>query len=117
VGFLSLAGIPPLNGFFAKFFLLQAGFSQGAYLATGIALLMGVVSLYYNFTTYQRMAWGDGGNEVGEAPLVMYSSVSFLAAFAVIFGLGAAWLYDWSLLVAAQLTRPELYISAMRSAL
>jgi hypothetical protein len=48
---------------------------------------------------------------------VMYSSVSFLAAFAVIFGLGAAWLYDWSLLVAAQLTRPELYISAMRSAL
>jgi multicomponent Na+:H+ antiporter subunit D len=117
VGFLSLAGIPPLSGFFSKLFLLQAGFTQGAYLATGLALLMGVISLYYNFTTYQRMAWGTGGNEAREAPATMYSSVSFLASFAVIFGIGAAWLYEWSHLVASQITRPELYISAMRNAL
>ena len=116
VGFLSLAGIPPLNGFFSKLFLLQAGFIKGFYLTTGLALLMGVVSLYYNFTTYQRMAWGTGGAEAGEASPIMYSSVSFLAAFAVIFGLGVSWLYRWSELVSAQITQPDLYISAMRSA-
>jgi multicomponent Na+:H+ antiporter subunit D len=116
VGFLSLAGIPPLNGFFAKFFLLKAGFTQGFYAATGLALLLGVVSLYYNFTTYQRIAWGVGGGEVGTASPVMYSSVSFLASFAVIFGLGVAWLYEWAQLVAGQITQPDLYVSAMRSA-
>lgn len=117
VGFMSLGGIPPLNGFFAKLFVLQAGFLQGAYVATGLALFMGVVSLYYNFTTYQRMAWGTGGAEAGTAPVCMYTSVGFLASFAVIFGLGVPWLYEWSHLVAAQITQPELYIAAMRSAL
>ncbi len=117
VGFLSLSGIPPLNGFFSKLFLLQAGFIQGAYVATGLALLMGLVSLYYNFTTYQRMAWGTGGGEVGTAPISMYASTGFLASFAVIFGLGVPWLYEWSQLVATQITRPELYIAAMRNAL
>ena len=57
-----------------------------------------------------------GGAEAGEASPIMYSSVSFLAAFAVIFGLGVSWLYRWSELVSAQITQPDLYISAMRSA-
>ncbi|MEE9274555.1 MAG: proton-conducting transporter membrane subunit [bacterium] len=117
VGLLSLAGIPPLNGFFSKFFLIRAGFGQGFYIATSLALAMGLVSLYYNFTTYQRMAWGSGGGEVGSAPAPMYAPVAFLAAFAVIFGLGVSWLYEWADLVAAQITNPALYIEAMRSAL
>ena len=114
VGFLSLAGFPPFTGFFAKLFVLQAGFAQGAVLATGIALGFGVISLYYNFTTYQRYAWGTGGGEVGAAGAGIYGSVAFLSAFAVIFGLGAYWLFEWAQLVAAQITNPELYIAAMR---
>ncbi|MDA0999325.1 MAG: proton-conducting transporter membrane subunit [bacterium] len=116
VGFLSLAGIPPLNGFFSKFFLIQAGYSQGMYTATSIALGMGVISLLYNFSTYQQFAWGSGGGEVKSAPAAMYIPVAFLAAFAVIFGLGVGWLYDWSLLVAKQISNPALYIAAMQSA-
>ena len=117
VGFLSLSGIPPLNGFFSKFFLLQAGFTQGAYMATGLVVLMSLVSLYYNFNTYQRMAWGAGGGDVETAPVSLYASTGFLASFAVIFGLGVPWLYEWSQLVAAQITQPDLYIAAMRNAL
>jgi multicomponent Na+:H+ antiporter subunit D len=117
VGFMSLSGIPPLNGFFSKFFLLQAGFTQGAYAATGLVVLMSLVSLYYNFNTYQRMAWGAGGADAGTAPVSLYASAGFLASFAVIFGLGVPWLYEWSQLVAAQITQPDLYIAAMRNAL
>lgn len=116
VGFLSLAGIPPLSGFFSKFFLIQAGFGQGLYLATSIALGMGVVSLFYNFSTYQRFAWGGGGGEVKSAPASMYAPVAFLSAFAIIFGFGVTWLYDWSLLVSEQIMNPALYIAAMKSA-
>ncbi len=117
VGFLSLAGIPPLAGFFSKLFLLQAGFVQGAYAATGTVLAAGLLSLYYNFATYQRLAWGGGGAEAGPASPAMYAPVAFLAAFAVIFGLGVPWLYEWSQLVAAQLAAPDLYVAAMRSAM
>jgi multicomponent Na+:H+ antiporter subunit D len=116
-GLLSLAGIPPLAGFFSKLFVLQAGFAQGAYLSTGIALAAGVLSLYYNFTTYQRLAWGSPKGEVGEAPAGMYAPVAFLAAFAVIFGVGVPWLYGWSQLVAAQLSSSGPYIAAMRNAI
>jgi multicomponent Na+:H+ antiporter subunit D len=117
VGFMSLSGIPPLNGFFSKFFLLQAGFTQGAYVATGLVVVMSLVSLYYNFNTYQRMAWGAGGADAGTAPVSLYASAGFLASFAVIFGLGVPWLYEWSQLVATQITQPDLYIAAMRNAL
>ncbi len=114
VGFLSLAGFPPFTGFFAKLFVLQAGFSQGAMLATGIALGFGVISLYYNFTTYQRYAWGKGGGAVGSTGAGLYGPVAFLSTFALIFGLGASWLFDWAQLVAAQITQPEIYVAAMR---
>ncbi len=114
VGFLSLAGFPPFAGFFAKLFVLRAGFSQGATLATCVALGFGIISLYYNFTTYQRYAWGTGGGEIGSAGAGLYGAVAFLSVFAVLFGLGAFWLFEWAQLVAAQITRPELYVAAMR---
>jgi len=115
-GLLSLAGIPPLAGFFSKLFVIQAGFAQGAYLSTGIALAAGIFSLYYNFSTYQRLAWGAPKGETGSAPAAMYAAVAFLASFAVIFGLGVPWLYGWSQLVASQLASPAPYIAAMRLA-
>jgi NADH-quinone oxidoreductase subunit N len=43
----SLAGIPPMAGFFGKFFLLFAGAGKGNYLLIVIAALNMVVSLYY----------------------------------------------------------------------
>src|SRR5213079_92211 len=48
---LSLAGIPPLAGFFGKFYLfsvaLRAGANQGLLWLVGVALLGSFVSLYY----------------------------------------------------------------------
>lgn len=53
---LSLAGIPPLSGFFGKFYLFMAaigsqpeiaGWSDGFYWLVAVALLMSAVSLFY----------------------------------------------------------------------
>lgn len=51
---VSLAGIPPLAGFFGKFFLLKAVMQQGAadpayYWLVAVALLGVVISIYYYF--------------------------------------------------------------------
>ncbi|GAB4440955.1 MAG: NADH-quinone oxidoreductase subunit N [Chloroflexi bacterium OHK40] len=44
---LSLAGVPPLAGFFAKFYVFMAGWQAGAPWLVVVALATTVVSLYY----------------------------------------------------------------------
>jgi NADH-quinone oxidoreductase subunit N len=43
----SLAGIPPLAGYFGKFFLFTAAASEGYYWLVIIAVLNTIISLYY----------------------------------------------------------------------
>lgn len=44
---LSLAGIPPLSGFFAKFFIFMAGWQSGAIWLVIVGVVTTVISLYY----------------------------------------------------------------------
>jgi NADH-quinone oxidoreductase subunit N len=61
---VSLAGIPPLAGFFGKFLLLKAALDQGAvnhgfYCLTGVALVGVVISLYYYFGVIRAIYWSN----------------------------------------------------------
>ena len=51
----SLAGIPPLAGFFGKFFLFAAAAEQGMYMLVLIAVLNTIVSLYYYLLVVKAM--------------------------------------------------------------
>lgn len=44
---LTLAGVPPTAGFFAKFFIFKVGFQAGYYTLVIVALLATVLSIYY----------------------------------------------------------------------
>src|SRR6478735_9905295 len=65
---VSLAGIPPLAGFFGKFLLLKAVLEQGAdnpgYYCLAFTALAGVViSLYYYFGVIRAIYWSaDAGD-------------------------------------------------------
>jgi len=51
----SLAGIPPLAGFFGKFFLFAAAAKQGMYILVFIAVLNTIISLYYYLLVVKAM--------------------------------------------------------------
>ncbi len=51
----SLAGIPPLSGFFGKFYLFAAVFSKGLYWLVILAALNSTLSLYYYLQIVRRM--------------------------------------------------------------
>jgi NADH-quinone oxidoreductase subunit N len=51
----SLAGIPPVAGFFGKFFLFTASAGQGYYILILIAVLNATISLYYYLRVVKAM--------------------------------------------------------------
>ena len=51
----SLAGIPPVAGFFGKFFLFTAAAEKGFYLLVLIAVLNTIISLYYYLLVVKAM--------------------------------------------------------------
>jgi NADH-quinone oxidoreductase subunit N len=66
---VSLAGVPPLAGFFGKFLLLKsvvarAGAIPGSYALLGVALVGIVISFYYYFGVIRAIYWLPAGHDV-----------------------------------------------------
>lgn len=85
---LSLAGIPPLAGFFGKFYVFSSAVRSGYTDLVVIAVLMSVVSLYYYLRIVVAMYMED---EVIELLPKEYKSVKFvlfiLMMISILFGL------------------------------
>jgi NADH-quinone oxidoreductase subunit N len=47
VSVLSMAGLPPFAGFFAKYFVISAAYDKGYYLLVVLAILTTLISVYY----------------------------------------------------------------------
>jgi NADH-quinone oxidoreductase subunit N len=70
----SLAGVPPLVGFFGKFLLLAVAIEQGAsnsgwYVLAGVILVGVVISLYYYFGVVRAIYWARTERELPPIPL------------------------------------------------
>ena len=55
----SLAGIPPLAGFFAKFYVFLAAIKAGLYVLAVIGVLTSVVGAYYYLAIVKLMYFDD----------------------------------------------------------
>lgn len=62
----SLAGIPPVAGFFGKFFLFTAAAEKGFYLLVLIAVLNTIISLYYYLLVVKAMFINKNEFPVGQ---------------------------------------------------
>ena len=90
---MSLAGIPPMAGFFGKFLLLKAVIQQGAtnhgYYCLAFTALVGVViSLYYYFGVIRVIYWSRNTPDLSPIQLTAPIKFSVCVCIAGMFWLG-----------------------------
>lgn len=119
---LSLAGLPPLSGFFAKFIIIRAGIEAEAWVVTGIALLVGLLTLYSMIKIWAEAFWkklpeetdGSSLNQAMTPSLAaLYLPVILLAACTLFIGLNGQPIYLMAEMSAQQLLNPTGYIEAV----
>ncbi len=86
----SLAGIPPLGGFFAKYFVFLAAIEAELYALAIIGVLASVVGAFY-YLRVIKVIWFDEGQDgfvsmPGELRLVLGASGVFVAVFYIFAG-------------------------------
>ena len=88
VALLSMAGIPPLAGFFAKYYLFNAAFQSGFYWLVGIGVVNALIGVYYYFRIIGAMFVRPIPETGGPAQPLEVSIVALLATVAgVVLGL------------------------------
>ena len=120
MGSMSIAGLPPMGGFIAKFVLFDAGLVADFYLPVALALIFAIFTLFYLFRTWMTVFWGEfkePGNEeifIARNPTVQIKVALILLACAVIFfGVYPEPLLALATKITAQLFDPQPYIDAV----
>ncbi len=121
---LSLAGIPPLSGFWAKLVIIKASFDAQAYVAAGVALVVGLLTVFSMSKIWLEAFWkphpSPDGNGIAtlsrtEAATLVGPIVA-LASITVAIGLVASPFYEVSVTAAEQLLAPDAYVTAVLGA-
>ncbi|MEE4178746.1 MAG: proton-conducting transporter membrane subunit [Bacteroides sp.] len=112
---MSLAGIPPLPGFFGKFFLIKGGFEAGDYFITGVAILVGLFTLFSMVKIWNEAYWKKEPEEVkkGKVSRRAIAATTMMAIAVVLLGLFAGPVSEITVEAARQVVFPDLYINAV----
>lgn len=111
---LSLAGLPPLSGFFAKLGIIRAGFDAGAPGVAILALAVGLLTLYSMLKIAHAAFLGPAPEGRPPAPIGRSRlwPVAVLAAISVALGLAAGPLFDLCLAAGEALFERTEYLRA-----
>lgn len=124
---LSLAGIPPLSGFFAKLSLVQAGLSSQQYLIVAVSLAVSLLTLFSMTKIWNEVFWkpepetvsGDDNLSSGSTTgvrtrwLTWLVPIGTLAAITILIGLGAGGVFSLAMRAGEELMDPGGYIRAV----
>jgi len=123
----SLAGIPPLSGFWAKFALVRAGLEAEQYLITAVALAVGILTLFSMTKIWNEAFLKEGPDtkvkdEEAKSPIAalrrgerlpLLTPIAVIAVLMVVIGVAAEPIFALSLQAAEQLLDPTDYIQAV----
>ncbi|MBT8042169.1 MAG: Na+/H+ antiporter subunit D [Kiritimatiellales bacterium] len=117
---MSLAGVPPLSGFFAKLALIIAGLRQEAWLIVGVALGVSLLTLYSMTKIWSYVFWEPAPEPLPDLnPMPSGKWIMFLLpmiGFTILtigIGVFAGPIFDYADAAAGQLMNPQGYIDAV----
>src|SRR5262249_1763973 len=91
----SMAGVPPLAGFFAKFYVFLAAIKSGLYTLACFGLLADVRGCYFYFLMVVKVMYFDGpGGEFEVIPLELKAVLGVTGVFVLLFFVYPAPLID-----------------------
>ncbi len=113
---LSLAGLPPLSGFWAKLSLVKAGLDSGQGWLVAVALAVSLFTLFSMIKIWTEGFWKERPDGLGVAVAAERHprtalALGFLTVLVLAVGLGAGPLFDLSLQAADQMLDRQEYTS------
>ncbi|WP_020007818.1 Na+/H+ antiporter subunit D [Salinicoccus albus] len=113
---ISLAGIPPLSGFFSKFPIILSGFQEGQHIISAVALLVGLLTLISMMKIFGYAFWGEQKHGEAAAKLSigkMLLPAAPLVVLTIVMGIVAEPVFNYSLQIAEQIMDPSIYIESV----
>jgi NADH-quinone oxidoreductase subunit N len=100
----SMAGIPPLAGFFAKFYVFVAAIKAGLYVLSVIGVMTSVVGAYYYLAIIKVMYFDEPAEGFYEMPYELRVVLAVCGLFNILF-----WLYPAPLVGVASAAAHSLF--------
>ncbi len=114
---LSLAGVPPLAGFWPKVYLVRAGLEAGEYAIVAGVLVSGFLTLMLVGRTFALAFWREAPDSTpataSDGGAVLKGTLGALAAVTFILGVYSAPVAGMASRAAAELLAPDAYIEAV----
>ena len=117
---LSLAGIPPLSGFWAKFTVVKAGIDLGEYSIVTVSLVVGLLTLFSMTKIWNEVFWKDKPDQepiVEEQSLsqkiLLFLPIILLALITLTIGLNLEPFFEIAQKASSQLLNQSEYINAV----
>ena len=115
----SLAGFPPLSGFWGKFLVIKASLQIEHYLLAGTALFVGLLTIFSMTKIWSEAFWKPAPAASKATPLsfsekaLYYTPIIALAVMTVVIGLAAQPFFVVAEQAASQLLQPAAYVKAV----
>ncbi len=116
----SLAGFPPLSGFWAKLLLILASIDSEEYVIAGVALVVGLLTVYSMTKIWLNAFWKARPDDAGPPPSfpprrrwLLLAPIATLATITLAIGLYVRPLYALAERAAAELMAPSSYVEAV----
>ena len=112
---LSLAGIPPLSGFYGKFGFIFEGIREGYYITVAVAIVTGLFTLASMIKIWRYSFWGERSGRLVEGPVNMgvITATAGLVLVSLLIAVASGWLMMVMVEAGEELLAREPYIHAV----
>jgi multicomponent Na+:H+ antiporter subunit D len=118
---LSLAGIPPLSGFWAKFTLVKAGLEGEEFTIVLVSLIVSLITLFSMTKIWNEVFWKDANKDNVDSKIkgtltqktLLFLPAILLVLITVTIGLNVEPFFELAVKASDQLLNPNIYIDAV----